>query len=384
MIKYFPLIWAGLWRNPVRTVLTMLCIVVAFMLFGLLHGITSSIDEVIDQMSDTRLRIQSRVNIAQGLPIAYLPRIENVSGVTGVAYYSWFGGYYQDPRNQVQTGAIDVDRLFTLYPELQIADEHIEAMRATRTGALMGRDLAETHGWQVGDRVPIGSQIWPRADGSYDWAFDIAGVYTFGDGSIPSNELWINYDYFDEARSLARGTVSLYFARIDDAERSAEIAEDIDALFANSLDETQTQNEKDWIRAQINQVGDINAFLNAIILAVLFTLLFLTGNTMMQSVRERIPELAVLKTYGFGNLSIVTLVVAEAALLCIAAAAVGLTIASYLVPSIYRLIGAGALPMPWSVVTAGIILAALVALVSALPPAWRAQRLDVADALAAR
>jgi putative ABC transport system permease protein len=201
---------------------------------------------------------------------------------------------------------------------------------------------------------------------------------------MPTSELWVNYTYFDEARAAANGTVTLYFVKIADGSRSAAISESIDALFANSMNETQTQNEKDWVRAQVAQIGDMGFFVNGIIFAVMFTLLFLTGNTMAQSVRERIPELAVLKTYGFSNGAVVSLVFAEALLLCAVAAGIGLAIASVIAPAIYREIGAGGLELPWSVVGVGLAISAGVAIVSALPPALRVQRLNIVDALAGR
>jgi putative ABC transport system permease protein len=201
---------------------------------------------------------------------------------------------------------------------------------------------------------------------------------------MPTSELWVNYDYFDEARAAANGTVTLYFVRIADATRSAATSEAIDALFANSMNETQTQNEKDWVRAQIAQIGDMEFFVWAIIVAVMFTLLFLTGNTMAQSVRERIPELAVLKTYGFSNVAVMSLVLGEALLLCTVAAGIGLGIASVIAPVIFREIGAGGLSLPWSVFGVGLAISAGVAVVSAVPPAWRVQRLNIVDALAGR
>jgi putative ABC transport system permease protein len=383
-MKYFPLVWAGLWRKRTRTIYTLLEVTVAFVLFGMLHGVTAAIDGIVDAMSDTRLRIMSRVNITQPLPLAHLQRIANVPGVEGVSYYNFFAGYYQDPRNGVQVGAVDIDTLDAIYPEIAIDASYIEAMHRTRNGALVGLDLAAERGWKIGDRVPLGSQIWTRKDGTRDWEFEIVGTYGSPSGRVPTTELWINYDYFDEARAAANGTVTLYFVKIADASRAAAIAEQIDGLFANSMFETQTQNEKDWLRAQIAQIGDMGFFINAIIGAVMFTLLFLTGNTMTQSVRERIPELAVLKTYGFSNASVMSLVLAEALLLCLVAAVIGLAIAAAAAPSIYREIGAGGLALPASVFATGVALAALVALVSALPPSMRVQRLNIVDALAGR
>jgi len=383
-MKYFPLIWAGLRRKPVRSILTLFSVIVAFVLFGALHGVTAAIDSLINGMSDTRLRIQSKVSLVEPLPISYLARIESVKGVEGVGYYAWFGGYYQEPKNQISVGAVDVDRLHSMFPELNLKDEYAAAMRSTRNGALIGRDLAATRGWKIGDKLPLKSNIYMRKDGAPQWDFEIVGIYDFGDGKIPTNELWFNYAYFDEARTFGNGTVMMYFAKIANPASSGAISEAIDQQFANSTFETQTVNERDWLRGRIAQIGDMQFFVNAIVAAVMFTLLFLTGNTMMQSVRERIPELAVLKTYGFGNASILALVFGEALLLCVVAAGIGLGIAAALSPMIYRQIGAGGMSFPLNVIWTGIALSAAVAIVSSLPPARRVQTLNVVDALAGR
>jgi putative ABC transport system permease protein len=385
-MKYFVLIWAGIWRKRARTVLTLLSIVTAFMLYGMLHGVTAGLDDAIDQMSVTRLRVMNRVNIIDSLPLSYLPQIEALPNVEKVAYYQTFVGYYQEPTNGVAVGAVDIDRMLSVYPEIVLPDDQREAMKRTRTGAVIGRDMAEQRGWKIGDRIPISSQVFRQKDGSYDWAFDVVGIYDFAEAyeDFNASEMWVNYDYFDEARGVGNGLVILYFVGVDDADLAAPISESVDALFANSPAPTQTMNERDFLRAQINQLGDIDFFVTAIIGAVFFTLLFLTGNTMMQSVRERIPELAVLKTYGFGNGLLMTLVFAESLLLCVFAAAVGIAIAATFFPSILRSIGVGALPMPPSVFAIGIACAVLLAIVSALPPAMRAQRLNVVDALAGR
>jgi putative ABC transport system permease protein len=383
-MKYLPLIWAGLWRKRVRTILTLMSVVVAFVLFGVMHGVTAGIDQIVNQMSDSRLRIQSRVNITEPLPFAQLGRIESVPGVMSVGFYNFVGAYYQEPRNGISAGAMDISRLQAMFPEVAISQEAIDAMAQTRNGALIGQDLAKERGWKVGDRIPLRSTIWMRKDGAPDWTFEIVGIYSGFDGKVPSNEFWINYQYFDEERTFGNGTVTLYFARINDPARSAAIAEQIDGLFANSPNETQTQNERDWLRGRIAQIGNMAFFVNAIIGAVMFTLLFLTGNTMMQSVRERIPELAVLKTYGFSSGAVVSLVLGEALVLCGVAAAIGLGIAQLASPSIFRAIGAGGLSLPWSVIGTGLGVAALVAMISALPPAWRTHRISIVDALAGR
>lgn len=383
-MKYLPLIWAGLWRKRVSTVLTMFCVVFAFGLFGLLHGFSAALGGIIDAMSDTRLRTMSRVNITQPLPLAHRARMQTVPGVDEVSYYNFFAGYYQDRRNSIQVGAIDVASFNAIYPDIQIEPQYIDAMLHTRNGALVGEDLAKEQGWKVGDRLPLGSAVWTRKDGAENWDFEIVGSYRSPSGRVPTSELWINYDYFDEARAAANGTVTLYFLKIHDSSSAAAISERIDALFANSTNETQTQSEKDWVRAQIAQIGDIAFFVNAIIASVMCALLFVTGNTMMQSVRARIPELAVLKTYGFSNMAVMGLVLAESVILCVVAAALGIGIAAVISPPIYRQFGAGGLNLPLAVVAVGIGLAIVFAIVSASLPALRAQRLSIVDALAGR
>ena len=383
-MKYLPLIWAGLWRKRVSTVLTMFCVVFAFALFGLLHGFSAALDGIIDAMSDTRLRSMSRVNITQPLPLAHRARMQTVPGVDEVSYYNFFAGYYQDRRDSVQVGAIDVASFNAIYPDIKIEPRYIDAMLHTRNGALVGEDLANERGWKIGDQLPLGSAVWTRKDGAENWDFEIVGSYRSPTGRVPTSELWINYDYFDEARAAANGTVTLYFLKIHDSASAAAISERVDALFANSTNETQTQSEKDWVRAQIAQIGDIAFFVNAIILAVMFALLFVTGNTMMQSVRARIPELAVLKTYGFSNTAVMSLVLAESVILCSVAAALGIGIAAVISPPIYRQFGAGGLNLPVAVVAMGMGLAILFAIVSASLPALRAQRLSIVDALAGR
>jgi putative ABC transport system permease protein len=383
-MKYFPLVWAGLWRKRARTILTLLSVAAAFLLFGILHGVTATFDDIIAQIGEERLRTTSRVNLLEPLPLAQLPQIESVPGVKNVAYYSIFFGYYREPENGIDIGAISVERFFKAFPEVVVPEEQRAAMLRTRTGALVGKDLAEEHGWKIGDRVPLRSRRDTRKDGLEDWTFEIVGLYEFEDDAFPAEEFWIHHEYFDEARTFGNGTVNFYFEVIDDPNRAAAISEAIDGLFVNSSDQTQTMSEKEWVRTQINQVGDIEFFVNAIIGAVLSTLLFLTGIIMWQSIRERIPELAVLKTYGFRDGTLITLVCIESLILCGAAAVVGLGLAATVLPSIFKTLGAPALPTPLTIIVTGFVAAVMLAFVSAATPVWLVRRLNVVDALAGR
>lgn len=386
-MKYLPLIWAGFWRKRARTILTMLCIVTAFMLYGTLHGVTAGLEDAIDKMSATRLRVMNRVNAIDSLPMAYKSQIEALPNVQRVAFYQTMVAYYQDQANGIGVGAIGVEDFLAVHPEVVLADEQREAMLQTRTGAIVGRQMAEEYGWKIGDRVPVNSRVFAQQDGTYDWAFDIVGIYDYADGyeNFDANEMWINFDYFDEERvTRKKGYVLLYFVSVANPDVAAAVSQRIDALFANSASPTQSMNERDSVRAGLRRLGNINFLVTAIIGAVFFTLLFLTGNTMAQSVRERIPELAVLRTYGFSNGLLMALVFGEALVLCVLSAAVGIGIAATVFPTILSSLGVGTLPLPLSVFAIGLGFAALLAIVSALAPALRAQRLNIVDALAVR
>jgi len=381
-VKFFHLVWAGLWRNRARTVFTLLSIAVAFLLFGLLQGVNAWFGSLAAGSHADRLIVVSRVSQIEPMPIAHLRRIEQVPGVRRATHVGAFFGTYQSRGNDVSVLATDPGALFDIYPDWHVSPDKLRAMTGTRTGALVGELLMKAYGWKVGDRVPLRTSL-VKQDGSTDWHFEIVGTFSVTGSAAQANRIIVNYDYFDEARQFDKGRVFAFIVSIDDPTRSAQMCATIDALFANSSDETLTQNEAEYAQAQIRQLGDVSAMVNAIVGAVLFTLLFLTGNTMGQSVRERIPELAVLKAIGYPDTMVTALVLVESLLLCLLAAALGLAIAAALFP-VTEALGVGGGALPWDVIGFGIAIAAALALASGVPPAWRVRRLTIADALAGR
>ncbi|HEY6455408.1 MAG TPA: FtsX-like permease family protein [Steroidobacteraceae bacterium] len=381
-MKYLPLIWAALFRSRLRTLLTFLSIMVAFLLFGVLHGVIGGLDVLINSMSDTRLRVLNRIGFTHWMPIAMRDQMARIPGVTAVAANGYFGGYYQDPKNQLGGSAMDMAALFKIYPELVLPAQERAAMLRTRTGVLVGADLASRFGWKVGDHISVDTPIWAHPDGSHSWGFDIVGIFRYSQGDIPANELWMNYDYFSEGGGM-KDQASAFIIGIKDAASATRISRQIDAFFRSSASPTLTQTEKEWAQSNIRRAGNIRFIVNAIIGAVLFTLLALTANTMMQSVRVRIGEFAVLKTFGYSNGIVATLVVLEALVLCVGGALCGLALAALAFPPLMQRIGLAAIPIPVTVVGAGFAIAVGLSLVSAVPPLWRASRLDVAAALAA-
>ena len=384
-MKYFMLIWAGLWRKKTRTILTMLSIVVAFLLFGLLQGINQGIKTGSGDSGNHRLWTTSRMSAVSSMPVSLMPRIQAVKGVRTIAHLSFFGGYFQDAKNPLPAFVTNVDKLAIVYPELNITPAQIAAMNTTRPGALIGRRLANKYGWKVGDKIPVGTTIWTNNDGSNNWAFDIVGIFD----PTPAFErsplgaaFWINYDYWDEARKFDNHKIHQFIIEIDDPKQAAAISAQIDKLSENSPQETRTQTENAALQSQLKQLADINFIANSIVGAVMFTLLFLTANTMMQSVRERIPELAVLKTLGFTGGTVSVLVLVESLMLCLFAAVVGLILSAGAMKAVGSYLGPSKLDP--AVVVVGLLIAVVLAIVSGLPPAMRAQRLNIVDALADR
>lgn len=384
-MRYLPLLWAGLFRKKTRTVLTLLSIVVAFALFGLLQAVQVAFESGADAADAKRLLTTARYSIIEPLPMSYLRRIEQVSGVVGVASADWFGAKYQNESNAFPVFAVDPARYLDMYPEFTVERAHREAFARTRTGAVAGKRLADRFGWKVGQKLPISSEIHPRTDGSMNWEFDLVGILDADDPAVRGNTdmVLINVAYFDEARQIGRGKTGWYIVRVADSTQARAISATIDTLFTNSPDETKTQPEKEFALGFAKQIGDIGALVTRILIAVFFTILILTGNTMAQSIRERIPELAILKTLGFSDGKVTALVLAEAVLLLILGGAIGMGAAVAAMPALNGSTGGRFPPLfvgpdTWLLATA---IAALVALAIGLPPALRANRLKIVDAL---
>jgi putative ABC transport system permease protein len=385
-MKYLPFVWATLWRKKTRTTFTLLSVIVAFLLFGVLETVDYAFAHPSGGVTGAdKLITTNKYSIVLSLPFADTQQIRSVPGVAEVTWLTWFGAYYQESKNFVFALPIDTDSYFNLHKdEFVVSDPEMTVFRNTRTGALVNSALMKKFGWKVGDQVPLHSTIWTQnKDGSLDWTFDIVGSFDVKDPTQASQQsstlLW-HYELFDEGRSFGKGTVGWFEERVRDPSLSSGVANRIDALFENSPDETKTQPANDFAMAFIKQFGDIGFVLRAILGAVFFALLFLTGNTMMQSVRDRVPELAVLKTMGFSDGKVLALVIGESLLLCIIAAFIGLALSFAALPIIKQ--GLQGVELSPRALIPGIGAAVLLALIVGFPPAWRAMRLNIVDALA--
>jgi putative ABC transport system permease protein len=381
-LKYFPLVWNGLWRRPARTIFTLLSIAVAYVLFGILSGIDAGFAHTLEASRMDRLFTDSRFGAP--MPFSYAQQIARVPGVTVVAPRSGLFGYFRDPKNFVYVLCMD-RRFFSLRPEITISTQQLETLLQTRTGAAVSAEQAQKYGWKLGDKVPIQTQT-AQADGNQVWTFDIVAIVD--DLNRPGGGGWFlaNYSYLDEGRVTEKGTITRFLVRIKDPERGGQIGRQIDKLFANSTVATRTSSERSGTQSGLQFFGDVNFLTRAVLGAVFFMLLFLSGNTMLQSVRERIPEFALLKALGFSDNSVLSLVVAESVLLCLLAAAAGLLVSNLIIPmardplSDFVLL----LQMPWTAMLLGFGLALIIALLSSLFPALRLKQLNVVDALVKR
>lgn len=381
-MKYLPLVWRNLWRRKVRTTFTLLSIFIAFLLFGLLMTIRQTFSLGVDLAGLDRLMVIHKISIIMPLPSSYQQQLRTVPGVDVATHNTWFGGVYQDPTNFFATIAVEPEPYFSIYPEVHVPPEQMKAWIADRQGAVIGVDLAKRFNWKVGDRIPLKS-FYRQKNGSDVWEFNIAGIYDAEPG-FDKTQFFFRYDYLDEARDPRNGagTVGWYVIKIKDSSQSKQLATTFDEMFANSQAETKTTTEKGFIDGFAKQVGDIGSIMIAILVAVLFTILLVVGNTMAQAVRERTSELAVLKTLGFTNAGVLALVLAESLFIAAVGGGLGL-FAAWAIVAQGDPTGGLLSPfvLPRADVALGLALIAATGLASGLLPAAGAMRLKITDAL---
>lgn len=383
-MKYAYFIWKNLTRKKARTILTLLSIFVAFILFGLLGALNQAFNSGADIAGSNRLITIHKISLINPLPESYAARIEQTDGVGIAVHASWFGGYYQDPKNMFAQFATNAERYLEIYPELVIPEEQKAKWLQNRTGAVIGDSLAKRFGWKVGDRIPLIGTIFSHSGGERSWEFQIEGIFTSTESRGDTSFMLFHYDYFDEARDFSNGTVGWIVFTIDNPENAAQISKSIDEMFANSPAETKTSTEKAFAESFVKQFGDIGLITKLILSAVFFTMLLVTANTMAQTVRERIPELAVLKTMGFSDASMLFWVLGESVTLALIGGIVALTLDYGIVNALAANVGAylPGLALTPSIFIQGLGFAILFGVLSGLFPAIRAMRLSIASALA--
>lgn len=383
-MKYFRLVWKNAWRKKIRTSLTVLSVFVAFLLFALLSAMGHAFKGGADVADAERLVVIDKVSLINPLPISYLDRIAAIDGVQSVTHASWFGGYYQEPRNQFGQFPVDPKAYFAMYPEFQMPREQLEAWTRNRTGAVVGQELATQYGWKLGDQIPMQATIWTKADGGRTWEFQLEGIFSTDDPRGSTALMLFQYDYFEEARAFGKGTVGWYTLRVKSGADPIQIAKAIDQQFANSPNETKTSTEAAFAESFTKQFGNIGLIVSLILAAVFFTLLLVSGNTMSQSVRERISELAVLKTLGFEDRTVLGIVLSESVLIMMMGGLLGLGVGWLSVQGLAQQLAAflpGLFLTPAALLTGvGVMVGA--GILAGIFPAIKAMRLSIVEALA--
>ena len=379
-MKFLPLLWSSLWRKKIRTIFTLLSVFIAFLLFGLLMTIRGAFSFGVDIAGLDRLVLIHKVALIMPLPVSYKERLAATEGVTIASHQTWFGGVYQDPANFFAQMVVEPEPFMKIYPEFVIPEDQVKAWLADRQGAIVGVDLAKRFGWKIGDRIPITGTIWQPKQGQ-TWEFNIVGMYD-GAAGVDKTQFFFRYDYLDENRAAGEGLVGWYVVKIADPSQAQQMGAKFDAMFANSSAETKTTTEKGFVEGFAKQVGDIGAIMVAILVAVLFTMLLVAANTMAQSVRERTSEMGVLKTLGFSNASILSLILGESVLIAVLGGSLGLAAAWLIVqggdPT------NGMLPifiLPTRDVVLGSVMIVLLGLIAGALPAFNAMNLKITDAL---
>jgi putative ABC transport system permease protein len=380
-MKYLPLLWANLRRKKLRTILTFASVVVAFLLFGVLEAVRYALTGGAELAGQDRLVTQHHVSIIMSLPLSDLTQVRGMQGVRAATSENWFGGMYIDQSNQITSYAVEPGSFFEVYPEFAPPAKQLEAWHSTRTGAVIGSGLASKYNWKVGDKIPLRTSIFRQRDGGDTWPVDIVGIYDIKDGD--NGNLFLRYDYFNEARTFEQNNIGWIVLRLADPSRGPEVSRAIDAQFANSSAETKTTTESAFLQGFANQMGNVGKIVSAVAAAVFFTMLLVTANAMAQSVRERVREIAVMRTIGFSNGSVVTLLLVEGLALTVIGGALGL----WLGDAVARSIGVSLqqfLPlmfMPPHAFVIGAALAVGLGLLSCALPCAQVWRLEIVDQL---
>lgn len=383
-MKYLPLVWRNLMRRKIRTIFTVLSILIAFVLFGVLMAIRAAFTMGVDVAGADRLMVIHKVSLIQPLPRSYLERIRATEGVTDVSHANWFGAYYQEPTNFIQNMAVDPESWLRMYQEFEVPDDQKKRWIGNRGGAVIGADLARKWGWKIGDRVPLISPIYRKPDGS-PWDFTIDAIYDSAKPGVDKTQFFFHYEYLNQtlgSSSFMSDLVGWYVIRVSDPSTSDQLARKIDGMFANSPAETKTATEKAFVSDFAKQIGDIGAIMMAIAAIVMFFILFVAGNAMAQSIRERTNELGVLKTVGFGDARILALVLLESGIIAVVGGGIGLALAWAIIaqgdPT------NGMLPIfhfPTRDLILGVVLVLGLGVGTGLLPAYQAGRLKIVDAL---
>ena len=387
------LVVVNLFRNPLRTFLTMASVTVALFLYCALGGVLDTLQESIKVGSESRLVTRNKISLVQWMPMAYRQRIEAVPGVRRVAVQNWFGAQDPaDPHGFFAQFGVD-DRFFSIYaPDIILldaspaqaevavpegADPRLASFFVERTACIVGEKLLLKKHWKVGQTITLAGTIFPGS-----WPFTIRGVYRAKRKSFGDETMFFHYKYLSEKGMGGQDPVGTYILELNDPSQAGAITRTVDSQFENSAPATLTETEQAFQAGFVSMYGNIPFVLRVIGLAIVFSILLIAANTMMTSIRERTGEIGVLKTLGFTDGAVFSIVVIEAAVITLGGGLLGAVGAKFLVDG-HAIFGGFLPPMSvyWSTVLTGASIALVIGAVSGLLPALQASRVSIVDAL---
>ena len=376
------LIFKNLVRNKMRLFLTVFATFIAFLVYGLLTAFQIALDSGVELSADDRLVVVNKINFTQPLPIAYVNKVRAVDNIVELTHLNWFGGYYQDPKNQIVMMAVEPESFLEVFTELKVSPEARESWVNNRQGLIAGESIAKNLGWKVGDRIPVNSNIFSQNDGRTDWDFDVSAIYTGEDPQTDTNSVYFHYEYFNETKSFGKDYVGWLGVRTTSPDLNEKVIHDIDDMFANTPFETETVPEKAFSKAFLEQIGNLGLILTSVVLAAFFIILVIVGNSMVLTIRERTKEIGVMKTLGFTSPRVFFMVLAESLLLAIIGGTLGLLAANMLVNIVNELpIQLPTLVLDGSVIVKAVLIMLALGFVTGIIPAVNAMRLNIITAL---
>ncbi len=380
-MKFLGLVFKSAKRSKRRTALTMISVAVAVFLFSALRAVLDGFDSVAAASSATRVVTIRSTSMIFSMPMTHAEAIRATPGVEDVTWANWFGGIYKDPKNFFGQFAIEPESYLRMYPEILLTPDERAAFLADRTGCIVGDGLAKKYGFKIGDKLTLGVGI--PVYGSRDFDFNIRGIYRAGSSAVDNQSMMFHWKYADE-RSTPQGEIGWIVSRVSDPNRAVQVAGAIDAKFANSPNETKTDTEQAFSAQFASMLGNLNVLLGSVALAVVITTLFVAGNTMAMSVRERTTEIAVMRTLGFPASTVFGLVVGEGLVVAIIGGSAGALLARLVVNGESLGITGGFIPafgVNNANLAVGVGLSVVIGLLAALMPASMASRLKIVDAL---
>ncbi|AUN31115.1 ABC transporter permease [Niveispirillum cyanobacteriorum] len=379
----FSLILANLFSRKLRAILMLVAIFFAFLIFGVLAGVQNGFNNIGGAAGENRLVTINKINFTQPLPISYVERVRATEGVARASYANWFGGYFQEGKNQIVTFAIDPESYLDIYAtDYKLTPEERAAFLADRSSVLIGRKLAERWGWKLGDRIPLSSNIFTNKNtGKQTWELTVAGIMQPAQENADTSVAFFHHSNFNESVTFGRDTAGWIIIETADKKLNTDVSKRIDAMFANSAAETATDTEKAFNQAFVGQLGNITLIVTLVVGAAFATILMIVGNTMVMAVRERTKEIGVMKTLGFPSGRIFKMVLGESLLLSLLGGLPALGTAAVLLELMRAAVGIPGLALTLNYAVLGVAIMLALGLLTGIIPAWNALRLNIVTAL---